>query len=154
MKQSEAFGQPKRQPKQSPSTTSWIEPQPTHVIQYIYLWRAEAERGVDEGRKTRPCLVLSTYKARGQLRVIVAPLTTRDFDPGFSIPIPPRVKAHLGLDDRSNIVWNDLNEFTWVGPDVRVTDDGPFIGNVPEPLWRRVIDNVISARIDPTHRSE
>jgi hypothetical protein len=25
---------------------------------------------------------------------------------------------------------------------------------MPEALWRRVIDNVIKLRIDPTHRSE
>ena len=98
---------------------------------------------------------MSTYKSRGQLRVIVAPLTTRDYDPGFTVAIPPKVRAHLGLDDRSRVVWNDLNEFAWVGPDVRGTPDGgPFIGNVPEALWRRIIDNVVAARIDPTHRSE
>src|SRR3546814_2392683 len=70
------------------------------------------------------------------------------------LAIPPRVTEHLGLDDRSRIVWNDLNEFTWVGPDVRGAADGsPFIGIMPEALWRRVLDNVISARINPTHRS-
>jgi hypothetical protein len=153
MKRSEASGPQKRHPKLSPSTTSWIEPRPTHLIQYVFLWRAESERGLDEGRKTKdkavPCQI------PGQLRVIVPPLTTRDYYPGFTVAIPPKVRAHLGLDDRSRVVWNDLNEFAWVGPDVRGTpDSGPFIGNVPEALSRRIIDNVVAARIDPTHRSE
>ena len=155
MKPPAASGPHKRGPKQSASTSSWTEPQPTDVISYVYLWRAEKERGLEDGRKTRPCLVLSTYKARGQLRVITAPITTRNYDSGFTVPIPPRVTAHLGLDDRSRVVWNDLNEFAWVGPDVRGTVDGsPLIGIMPEALWRRVIDNVIKIRIDPTHRSE
>lgn len=98
---------------------------------------------------------MSTYKARGQLRVITAPITTRNYDSAFTVSIPPRVTAHLGLDDRSRVVCNDLNEFAWVGPDVRSTVDGsPFIGIMPEALWRRVIDNVIKLQIDPTHRSE
>lgn len=98
---------------------------------------------------------MSTYKARGQLRLITAPITTWNYDPAFTVPIPSRVTAHLGLDDRSRVVWNDLNEFTWVGPDVRATSDGgPFLGIMPEALWRRVIDNVIQRRIDSTHRSE
>ena len=121
----------------------------------MYLWRSEKERGLEDGRKIRPCLVLSTFRARGQLRVITAPITTRNDDPGLSIAIPLRVTAHLGLDERSRIVWNDLNAFAWVGPDVRGTSHGmAFIGIMPESLWRRVLDNMISARIDPTHRSE
>lgn len=33
-------------------------------------------------------------------------------------------------------------------------DGSPFLGIMPEALWRRVIDNVIKRRIDPTQRSE
>src|SRR3546814_18416540 len=78
MKQPEASGPPRRAPKPSPLTSSWTEPLPTDVIQYVYLWRAEKERGLEDGRKIRPCLVLSTFRARGQLRVITAPITTRN----------------------------------------------------------------------------
>src|SRR3546814_16893726 len=103
----------------------------------------------------RPCLVLSTFRARGQLRVITAPITTRNYDPGLSIAIPPRVTEHLGLDERSRIVWNDLNEFTWVGPDVRGDADGStFIGIMPEALLRRVLATVINARLNPTPPSD
>src|SRR3546814_17373761 len=104
--------------------------------------------------KIRPCLVLSTFRARGQLRVITAPITTRHYDPCLSIAIPPRVTEHLGLDDRSRIVWYDLHEFTWVGPDARGAADGsPFIGIMPDALWRRVLVMVIIALHNPTQRS-
>src|SRR3546814_11451628 len=112
MKQPEASGPPRRAPKPSPLTSSWTEPLPTDVIQYVYLWRAEKERGLEDGRKIRPCLVLSTFRARGQLRVITAPITTRNYDPCLSIAIPPRVTEHRGLDDRSRIGWTELQEFT------------------------------------------
>ena len=137
------------------SIAFWARPHPAEIIRYVYLWRSEHERGLDDGRKTRPCLVLATYERAGQLRVITAPLTTRDSAPAHSVTIPPRVITHLGLDDRSRIVWNDLNEFTWVGPDVRSgADGGPLVGTLPEALWRQVVDKVVESRIRPTPRSE
>src|SRR3546814_11576522 len=105
MKQPEASGPPRRAPKPSPLTSSWTEPLPTDVIQYVYLWRAAKERGLEDGRKIRPCLVLSTFRARGQLRVITAPITTLNYDPGLPLPLPPRVPDTLGLHARSRPVW-------------------------------------------------
>ena len=49
----------------------------------------------------------------------MVPLTTRDYSPAASIPLPPRFIEAFGLDDRSRIVWDDVNDFAWVGPDVR-----------------------------------
>ena len=155
MKRTGASARPSPAPKRSSSTISWTKPQPTDVIRYVYLWRAEHERGLEDGRKTRPCLVVSTFEQGGGLRVITAPITTRNYSPSHSIEIPLRVANHLGLDDRSRIVWNDLNVFTWVGPDVRTGPDGnPFVGTLPERLWRQVIDNVVRARVLPTPRPE
>lgn len=59
------------------------------------------------------------------------------------------------LDDPIRVVWNDLHEFSWVGPAVLSTGDGsPFIGIIPVALWPHVIDNVIKLRIEPNHRSQ
>lgn len=136
-------------------TSSWTRPEPADVIRYVYLWRAERERGLEDGKKTRPCLVLSTYEARGRLRVIIAPITTRNYSPDFSIALPIRVAEHLGLDEKSRIVWNDLNEFTWIGPDVRLGPDGKsLIGILPASLWQQAINNVVRQRVLPTRRSE
>lgn len=136
-------------------TSSWIKPQPGQIIRYVYLWRWEHEGGREDGRKVRPCLVVATYERRGFLRVITAPFTTRDYTPQNSIGIPAPVIQHLSLDDRARIIWNDLNEFTWVGPDVRAgTNGAPLIGYLPERLWRQVINKIVENKVLPTPRSE
>ena len=52
-------------------------PEPGLVISYAYLWRHEHDRGQDEGRKNRTCLiVLAVYKPKGKaVPVTVAAIT-------------------------------------------------------------------------------
>lgn len=155
MKTSAPFGTPKRPRAPAGSITLWTDPEPTDVIHYTYLWRGEAQAGEEEGRKTRPCLVLAVTPSKAGLRVIVAPITTRNYDPSNSVEIPPRVIAHLGLDDRSRVVCNDLNRFIWVGPDVTPRRKGtPYYGQVPERLWRLVLKKVIANAVRATERTE
>ncbi|AXB80104.1 hypothetical protein [Novosphingobium sp. P6W] len=100
-------------------------------------------------------MVVATYPKHGRLRVITVPLTTRDYSPEHSIVLPPRLIDHLGLDRRSRIIWNDINEFTWVGPDVRSGADGsPVIGSMPEKIFRQVAANIIAQRVKITNRTE
>jgi len=100
-------------------------------------------------------MVVGTYLKHGRLRVITVPLTTRDYSPEHSIELPQRVIEHLRLDTRSRIVWNDVNEFTWIGPDVRSGNDGsPVIGAMPEKIYRQVATNILAARVKITHRTE
>ena len=130
-------------------------PRPTDIILYRYLWRHEHDAGKEDGDKARPCLVLSVNDtAAGMTRVITAPITTREYDPKHSIDLAPFAN-HLGLDLRSRVVWNDLNVFQWVGPDIVPGRTGsPFLGRMPERIWRRVIDLVVKSRIGPTLRTE
>lgn len=87
--------------------------------------------------------------------MITAPVTTRDYNPETTVDIPPPVARYLKLDDRARIVWTELNEFVWVSTDVRSGADGtPFLGTVPERLWRSVLEKVVAARILPVLRSE
>ena len=147
-------GKPKPPAVPTRSNTSWTTPQPADVIHYRYLWRHEAARREEEGRKDRPCLVLSADQRQAGLTVIVVPITTRDYDPAHSIAIPPRVAQHLRLDDRSRIVWTDLNRFVWVGPDVALLRGGtPYYGQVPGSLWDRVRVLVHNAAIAPVDRT-
>ena len=98
---------------------------------------------------------MATYGYRGRLRVITAPLTTRDYDPKAAVEIPPGVKAHLKLDDRARIIWNDLNEFSWVGPGVGTGHHGtPYLGRGPQRLWETVRAKAVAAGIRPVMRSE
>ena len=93
------------------------------VISYSYLWRDEAAEGHAEGFKPRPCaiVVAQIQDPEKPPRVVVVPIThTPHRDPNSALEIPAAVKRHLGLDDeRSWIVLDDFNVFTWPGFDLR-----------------------------------
>jgi hypothetical protein len=92
------------------------------VVRYSFLWSSEARVGETEGRKDRPCVVVTAVRriAEGRFRVRVLPITHVPAEPARSIAIPPRVKRHLGLDDDASwIVLDEVNEFVWPGVDLR-----------------------------------
>jgi hypothetical protein len=92
------------------------------VVRYSFLWSSEAKAGETEGRKDRPCVIVTAVKriADGRLRVRVLPITHRPSEPGRSVAVPPKVKRYLGLDaDASWIVLDEVNEFIWPGVDLR-----------------------------------
>lgn len=97
-------------------------PEPGLVISYNYLWRYEQQRGQEEGRKRRPCvIVLAVEEDGGAVRVTTVPIThsppEREQE---AIEIPLRVKRHLGLDsERSWIVCSEVNRFVWPGFDLQ-----------------------------------
>lgn len=123
------------------------------MIRYTYLWRTEAAAGEESGRKDRPCLVLAATPGPVGLKVITAPITTRPYEPDHTIVLPPRVARHLALAEGSRIVCNDLNRFTWVGPDVRTTGNGtPYYGQVPAALFEQVRARVLAAAVRTTER--
>ena len=126
------------------------EPQSGLVIRYAYLWRSEAARGREDGAKDRPCAVVLAVRRDGdEATVLVAPIThTPPLDPASVIEIPTRAKARLGLDHaRSWIVTNEVNVFTWPGPDLRPIDPGNpakgfAYGYLPRRLAQAMIDSV------------
>lgn len=92
------------------------------VISFAYLWRHEHAEGQEEGRKNRPCvIVLAIEDDAGKTLVTVAPIThSQPTDATSGLEIPTRVKHHLGLDeDRSWVILNEVNRFTWLGYDLR-----------------------------------
>lgn len=97
-------------------------PFPGMVVRYSFLWSSEARAGEIEGRKDRPCVIVTAVKriADDRFRVRVLPITHRPSEPARSIAIPQKVKRHLGLDaDASWVVLDEVNEFTWPGVDLR-----------------------------------
>ena len=96
-------------------------PEPGLVICYEFLWSHEHDRGLDDGEKKRPCLILAVERLeRGRTWVMLAPITHRlPNSPMVATEIPPRVRSHLGLDSGPSwIILNELNEFIWPGRDV------------------------------------
>lgn len=96
-------------------------PHPGLVIHYSYLWFDEHRRGLEEGSKDRPCVVLLAKNEGSEQVVTVAPITHRPpaaRDHGVEIPTP--TKLRLGLDSAPSwIVVTEVNRFTWPGPDLR-----------------------------------
>jgi hypothetical protein len=102
------------------------EPEVGLVISYSYLWKEEEERGQVEGRKDRPCAIVLAIdhpdaEADGHKQVAVVPIThSPPHDPDVAVEIPPPVKEHLGLDaERSWVILDEVNVFTWPGFDLR-----------------------------------
>jgi mRNA-degrading endonuclease toxin of MazEF toxin-antitoxin module len=126
------------------------DPKPGLVIRYAYLWRSEEARGREEGAKDRPCAVVLTTRRNGnRLIVVVAPITrTPPCDPQAAIEIPAAVKLRLRLDvERSWIVTNEVNVFTWPGPDLRPINPGAralefAYGYLPQGLAKAMIAGI------------
>ena len=120
------------------------------VIRYAYLWRDEKRQGREEGGKDRPCVIVNIFEDRpNNLIVLIAPFSrTPPKDLSFVVEVPLRVKRHLGLkDDPQWIVINEMNRFTWPGPDIRriprATPSRKFTyGLLPGALFRQVRDRV------------
>jgi hypothetical protein len=97
-------------------------PFPGMVVRYSFLWSNAARAGETEGRKDRPCVIVTAVRRTpdGRFRIRVLPITHRPSEPARSIAIPPNVRRHLGLDaDASWIVLDEVNEFSWPGVDLR-----------------------------------
>jgi|SRR5665213_628070 len=136
-------------------------PKVGQLVRYSYLWLDEHRRGVEEGLKDRPCLVvIATPSDEGETVFFVAPVTHSQPPPeALAVELPLATKQRLGLDqERSWIVTNEVNKFTWPGPDVRPDAGGEVvIGFVPAKLARRAIENLRShasrARFDSVSRA-
>ncbi|HZT01890.1 MAG TPA: hypothetical protein VFA39_06475 [Steroidobacteraceae bacterium] len=126
------------------------EPEVGLVISYSYLWKEEEEQGLVEGRKDRPCAIVLTIEvpaaeSNRRKQVIVAPIThSPPHDPNVAIEIPPLVKEHLGLDgERSWVILDEVNIFTWPGFDLRPIRRGETridYGLLPPKFFDRLIE--------------
>lgn len=125
-------------------------PEPGLVIPYAYLWRHEHRKGMEEGRKVRPSVIVLAVQSPkgGPLRVTVAPIThTPPTKDGEAIELPLRVMHALGLDDeRSWIVLDEVNQFAWPGYDIRPVPgrkDRFAYGFIPPKLYNSVIGRIL-----------
>jgi hypothetical protein len=92
---------------------------------------------------------------------VVVPVTTKQPRPGTAtVEIPPRVREHLGLGyEPSWIVADEVNRFTWPGPDIRPMrregEVSPFCGKIPAKLFEQVRNAIAAVRqLKVTKRTE
>ena len=116
------------------------------VIRHLYLWRDEKAQGQEEGRKARPCLIVHRRQNEfDETEVYICPITHTP--PGANsnaLEIPLVTKNRLGLDDdQSWLITNEVNRFTWRGPDVVKTQSDRFAyGYLPRNLTKAAIERV------------
>jgi hypothetical protein len=110
-------------------------------------------------------VVVLAARPRSQgTELLVVPVTSQPPRPGdAAVEIPARVRQHLGLTgERSWVVADELNRFTWPGPDIRPVrgknDLGPFYGKIPAKLFEQVRTRLVAAaqagRLKVTKRTE
>jgi len=128
------------------------EPIPGLVISYAYLWADEANRGLEESAKDRPCaIVLARRIAQEKIVVTVVPIThTPPSEEAACLELPTALKLHLGLDELPSwIVLSEVNHFVWPGPDIRPihgTNPPQFsFGVLPPGFFRRLKDGLMEA---------
>jgi hypothetical protein len=116
------------------------------VIPYAYLWHHEHRAGRDKATQNRPCVIVLSIKpaAGGASLVRVATVThSPPDDLATSFEPPPAVKKHLGLHcERSWVVLDEVNEFTWPGPDLRPVSwskDSVAYGLLPPRLFDALV---------------
>ena len=121
------------------------------VINYSFLWGAEAAKGRSEGVKDRPCaVVLAVATKDGQCKIAVAPIThTKPDQSRRPIAIPPLTAKRLGLDEEPQwIVTDELNMFIWPGFDMRPipgsSSQSPAYGFLPYDLIKKLKQAVAS----------
>lgn len=136
---------------------SWRPPEHGLVINYSYLWTSEGKAGSQEGRKDRPCaIIVARYNEDGKMRLRVVPIThSTPVNPEYAIEIPAVTKKRLGLDsDRSWIVLNEVNDFTWPGFDIRTIGNtgSPYYGPLPPSLFNEVIRRIRTTRVSVVRR--
>jgi hypothetical protein len=136
-------------------------PEPGLVVSYEFLWAEEAESGIVEGQKARPCVLLSVRRdpKTGDTWTTVVPIThapPADDDEALELPSP--LKRHLRLDmERSWIVLTELNHFAWPGFDLRQLPGrgGEFVyGQLSPGFYRTLIAKLrqVSVRARLTNR--
>jgi hypothetical protein len=127
------------------------DPFPGQVLHSSYLWSSQRRRGLEEGTKHRPCvIVLAAVQDGGDTVVTVVPVThAPPANAAEAVEIPAVTKRRLGLDEAPSwIVVSEANRFHWPGFDLRpVPGQGAGTydyGVLPPRFFRQVRDAFLS----------
>jgi hypothetical protein len=125
-------------------------PGPGDILNYVYLFAHEQDRGRDEGVKERPVLVLAVT---GRTVLTLAITTRGETYPG-TIALPEDVAKGAKLRHPSAVVVTEYNHFTWLGYDVRpVTDAASYVMGRLSPRFFAKIVNAVSANARAVNRN-
>ncbi|MDP9836006.1 hypothetical protein J2T09_000748 [Neorhizobium huautlense] len=127
-----------------------IEPKPGLVVRYDFLWKEEADAGLESG-KDRPCAIVlvAKDKADGSKDVLLCAITHAP--PGHAetaIKIPAAVARYLGLDDEQSWIKTDqINRLNWardrIPYGITPARKGEwFFGTLPHALGEQVFNQI------------
>lgn len=93
-----------------------IEPKAGLVVRYDFLWKEEADLGLDSG-KDRPCAIVlvAVEKTDGSKDVLLCAITHSPPKKNeIAVEIPVAVSRHLGLDNEQSWIKTDqVNRLKW-----------------------------------------
>lgn len=102
-----------------------------HAIAYEYLWGSQVSTRED-GAKTYPAAVVLARNDIGPTPTAYV-LGSSHTPPRLdrrALEVPPKLKRHLGLDDEPSWIYTDeVNVFSWPGPDVRPAE---YLSDLPQ----------------------
>ncbi len=122
--------------------------QPGLVFRYEYAWKRDALADKDAAKEHPACIVLTVQRDAGETRVLIVPITHRPPGPDIlALEIPPKVKAHLGLDGaRSWVILSEAHIDLWPTPDMRPVPGGGFkYGLLPSKMVNQIRETILLA---------
>ena len=128
-------------------------PQPGLVFRYDYVWAGDADAGSQSGKDRPACLVAASDSSLRPKFVVILPITHSK--PGrdtVSVELPPKVKAHLGLDDLPSwVIVSEHNVDAWPNGGLSALSGRPGAfshGFLPPSLFAQIKASFLKLALD------
>lgn len=122
------------------------DPRPGLVVGYDFLFREQADAGMENASKPHPAAIILVLDENVQTRVSLVAISHSPPSPSeapYRLNLNPSECRAMGLDSADHwINLRDINSFDWPGYDlVRSAPGGNYVyGNMPKSTFIRVVD--------------
>jgi hypothetical protein len=122
------------------------EPRPGLVVGYDFLFREQADAGLETPGKPHPAAIILVVRQEVQTRVSLVAISHAPPSPGdapFRMKLTPAECRQMGLDAADHwINLRDINAFDWPGYDlVRSAPGGGYVyGRMPKATFVRLVE--------------
>ena len=115
-------------------------PEAGAIIDYRYLLRQDDVSGANRA-ELRPCLIWNVQAI--EILWLVAVLPILSGATGARVAIGAAERTALGLDETSEVVFEEANVFLWSGPEVAPQADGSLLR--PKRASKQLLNDIASA---------
>jgi hypothetical protein len=123
---------------QKPDTVNL--PETGAIIDFRYLLKKDQKRATEDATP-RPCLIWNVQAIESLHIVAVLPILSGAT--GARVAISAAERAALGLDDISEVVFEEANVFLWTGPHIVPQADGSLVRS--KRASKQLLNNIASA---------